>query len=424
MKILDIIFNIFDLFVMIVFMNRMLNGRRQNLNLLLYIIIFSIVDIVPIQINDLFPHPLTIPYQILVTIINIIAFSILCFLHNGTIKQYILTVISLELLLFVSDHITTLIVNGIIHDLSSLTEYQISIISLLCEMIFFLLVIIITSFRKRFKNNSLEYNILLLTTPIISIILLTLTSINDMLFNKDFIFYFFYILCFIILNVVNFIMLEKSSQYNKVKQQNENMQQQINIQREKYKQLNFAYRDTRRIVHDTNKHYLAIQEFINNKDYDKLSGYIYNATNSLNSTYIKFNSGNLVIDSFLTYYEQIANENNITFKAEVSINPDKVPLNEYDLCVILGNLLDNGIDACKNITGSDRYLIVEVYQDSGNRFIIHTSNPYTESKHHIIDENNHGYGLENIKRTTEANNGNVYIKDDDLFEVFTVVPIL
>ena len=423
--ILDIIFDVFDMFVMLVYMNRMLNGKRKRINVFLYLLLFVFIDLIPIKINNLFPHPLSGFNQIIIIFINILAFYIISLLHEGSFKQYIFTALLLEILIIVSDYITTILISIIIKDLSTLTDNQITLISLLCEIILFLIVLVVTSLNKRNRNHSFEYNILLLTTPIISIVLLSLISVNDMIYADSNNFYFTYIICIVVLNSINYIMLENSARYSLIKLQNTNMQQQIILQREKYKQLNYAYRDTRRLIHDTNKHYMAIQEFIKSKDYDKLSGYVYSATESLNNTYVKYNSGNLVIDSFLTYYDKSATEKGIIFNSEININPEGIPLDDYDLCVILGNLLDNALNACINTFSSNRVINSNIFMDDGDRFIIHVDN--TKSIDTVKSERDslfHGYGLKNIQQTVSDYKGVIFINDKDFFSIDIAIPII
>ena len=89
-------------------------------------------------------------------------------------------------------------------------------------------------------------------------------------------------------------MLNKIILSTEFQSQYHQMEQQILFQKEKYKQLSIAYRETRSIVHDVKKHYFAIQELIHHQEYEQLLGYTSSAINTLESTYANFNTGNLV----------------------------------------------------------------------------------------------------------------------------------
>ena len=84
------------------------------------------------------------------------------------------------------------------------------------------------------------------------------------------------------------------------------MEDQIRFQKEKYEQLSESYRQSRRIIHDLKKQYFCINEYVDNKEYDKLKTFTSEAVRDIESTYSKYNTGNLVIDSFLTNYDTLA----------------------------------------------------------------------------------------------------------------------
>ena len=427
--ILDTLFDIFDIFVNLFFFYKILGKKRSSLNIVIYILLFSSFSILPIKINTwFFPHPLTGIYSLLLIIIYIVFYSLICLLHNGSMKLYIFTIASIMLSLFLSDYLVNIFVYKyiLIDDSTSITDIQMTYISFVSEFLFVLMLIIISFFWNRKKRSySFEYNVILIFTPVVSIIIISIISMNNIIQPDDIMAHTVILFCIVLLNIINYVMIEKSASIISMKEQNRNMQRQIEYQKEKYRQLNTSYKNTRKLIHDTNKHYLAMQELVKSKNYDKLNDYIQSATDSMNSIYIKYNTGNLVIDSFLTYYENLAEEKNISFKTEVSVDADRVPLSDYDLCVILGNILDNGIDACNQNINDRRVMTIDIYIDDGNRFIIHSSNPFEKSKtYNNIDDLDHGYGLENIKNTISKYNGNTYIEIEDDFTIYVMIPIL
>lgn len=56
--------------------------------------------------------------------------------------------------------------------------------------------------------------------------------------------------------------------------------------------------------------------------------------------YIRINTGNLVIDAFVSNYMTIAQNDNIHFDTKIQIIPSRIPTDDYDPCIIIGNLLD------------------------------------------------------------------------------------
>ena len=92
--------------------------------------------------------------------------------------------------------------------------------------------------------------------------------------------------------------------------------------------------------------------------------------------------------------------------------PEGLTLPEFDLTVILGNLLDNAVEACMTIEENDRYIGFNMFYKP-DYLIIQTENPVSgASKPQQIsrmttkpDAENHGYGLRNIEFLAQKHNG-------------------
>ena len=83
-------------------------------------------------------------------------------------------------------------------------------------------------------------------------------------------------------------------------------------------------------------------------------------------------SGNFAIDALLNYKNRIAESKNIKIKLEQRI-PTTLPYKASDLCIILGNLLDNAIEASENCANKE----IDVYiVYAKNRLKISTKNYY------------------------------------------------
>ena len=84
------------------------------------------------------------------------------------------------------------------------------------------------------------------------------------------------------------------------------------------------------------------------------------------------------------------------------------PLEEKDICVLLGNLLDNAIEASETVKNHDAWIRVKL-EKAGYLFFIEISNS-CEKVPEIIDgeilttkreKEFHGYGLKSVKRIRE-----------------------
>jgi len=118
-----------------------------------------------------------------------------------------------------------------------------------------------------------------------------------------------------------------------------------------------------------------------------------------------------MLRAILNYKLSAAREEKIELKLDVSV-PEGLKLNEFDLAVILGNLLDNAIEACAAIGEGRRYIGLNLLYRP-DYLIIQVENPVNREsaaqggKNHTTkpDAENHGFGLNNIEYLVNKHNG-------------------
>jgi len=126
-----------------------------------------------------------------------------------------------------------------------------------------------------------------------------------------------------------------------------------------------------------------------------------------------------MIRAMLNYKLSGARENKIELRLNIGV-PADLKLNEFDLTVILGNLLDNAMEACCAIDESSRYLGLNILYKP-DYLIIQVENPVNQNlvlqvgKNHTTkpDVENHGFGLSNIDYLVKKHNGLIKIKPDN-----------
>ncbi|MEG1963354.1 MAG: ATP-binding protein [Clostridia bacterium] len=133
------------------------------------------------------------------------------------------------------------------------------------------------------------------------------------------------------------------------------------------------------------------------------------------------------IDALLSAKISEAKKYNITTNTNVAFASLKVDI--IDLCVIIGNLFDNCIDAVKNISFScERIIDIDIKQNQ-NFLSVLLSNPaesvsddFDELETTKKDKLNHGYGLKNVKTLVKKYNGEIkYGKNGEKFVVNVIL---
>ena len=145
----------------------------------------------------------------------------------------------------------------------------------------------------------------------------------------------------------------------------------------------------------------------------------------LNKRITLIDTGNLVIDSFVTNYITTAKNKNILFEYSIDFNKDDVPIENYDLCIILGNLLDNSFEACQRIKSiNDKKILLKIHVQD-NFFVIYIANTYDQEEHSNTkkDEFIHGYGTLNVKNIVDKHHGFYYAKAEDVYEATVSLPL-
>lgn len=150
---------------------------------------------------------------------------------------------------------------------------------------------------------------------------------------------------------------------------------QITAQQKQLEHLQQHIQDTSRIRHDMRHHFLALQGFITQEDYPGMAEYIKDSISGLEPAAAEIYSGNTAVDAILGYYKREALANQIDIQISVSLT-DTLPIQDTDFCIILGNLLENALEACIRQLSKKRFIRVQLYMPTNATFIIIIKNSY------------------------------------------------
>lgn len=191
-------------------------------------------------------------------------------------------------------------------------------------------------------------------------------------------------------------------------------EQQYTMQKEYYQRLHENQEETRALWHDIKKYVLAMQVFADQRDQQQLQQIVQQANDTLDSISTVVDVDNIVISSILDRYARIAQDSSITFHLDVLV-PATLPVSPVDLYIILGNTLDNSIEACCALPKGARYIHVLLRKENGILFY-RVQNSWDGSEKLHLHGKFHGYGLDNVRKCVSRYNGSVNItKNTDLF---------
>lgn len=220
-------------------------------------------------------------------------------------------------------------------------------------------------------------------------------------------------------NTVKIITFRKNKEA--IDQQNSFYKNQLKLMKENEEAIK-SYR------HDIKNHLTVLNLLIAQNENDKAKKYIKEMCDVkiVDRKYIL--SGNEIIDNIVNYKLNLAKNEKIEVDTDISVSKDLF-LPSYDITVILGNLLDNAIEACKKLDEHERKIILKINENK-SKLTIYIQNNFNRNLK-ISDEkfittknaeSEHGYGITNIKKAVKKNKG-IYefdIVDENIFAVLII----
>lgn len=224
------------------------------------------------------------------------------------------------------------------------------------------------------------------------------------------------------ISVVSSLIIIKVTQRSKKELQYQLALQQMELELKSNEDLDKMMNKIRSFRHDTNNHFGVMTGLLHQQQYKQLDAYLTNITTDLSAMNQMVLYENKALTALLNNKLAKAYMNNITLEPTISVQDH--PLSDPDLCGILGNMLDNAIEACQFVP-KNKTITLSI-QQKGSQYRISCINPYTVEpvKHNDTfrstkeNSNIHGFGIENIKHIANKYDGEVTISYHN--QIFTI----
>ncbi|WP_236915399.1 GHKL domain-containing protein [Clostridium sp. Cult2] len=172
------------------------------------------------------------------------------------------------------------------------------------------------------------------------------------------------------------------------------------------------YEGVRKIHHDFKNHIMCIERLLEQGKFQLANEYIGGLKDEVVETYTWIKTGNDAVDAILNQKKSEGTKKSIEMDMKVNI-PEDINIQPLDLCTILGNALDNGIEANERIEDINKRNISVTINTYKEYLFIEISNPSLinpideEGRLNTIkeDKENHGFGMKSIKSVVEKYNG-------------------
>lgn len=194
---------------------------------------------------------------------------------------------------------------------------------------------------------------------------------------------------------------------------------------------NAQMQDVIRAWNHDQHHFLAVlKSLINKNDTDGIKQFLGDMSNDLDAVTTMTNTGNATVDAILENKLHLCKLEHIPFKITAK-EIGQLPMSETELTSLVGNLLDNAIEACKECRSKTTEVFID-FRMIRNRKMIVLSVINSSSGNYKIEEGKllttkrnkgHGYGMRRIRQIVEDVNGFYKIDpSDDRFKIEIFIP--
>lgn len=132
------------------------------------------------------------------------------------------------------------------------------------------------------------------------------------------------------------------------------------------------YRKMRGWRHDYHNHIQAMQASMALGKYDEVNAYLRQLNDDLTEVDSTIKTGRVMVDAILNGKMNIAAQNGIRLNVRAKI-PSGTPVTDVELCVIIGNLLDNAVEENKKLPKEDRFIRIYIGQKNTQLYLAFTN---------------------------------------------------
>lgn len=327
---------------------------------------------------------------------------------------------------FISEYIYFWLTSTVLADYTAIHPEKMYYISFFFSSLlnfFFVQMIAVYAKRKRLNITS-KIAAMFLIFPVASVAFIAVLTleVKTAIAPPLYILTLFMLLAF---NFLIFFAIDRYNHYLEEKHQNALMLQETKSREEYFGQVEAASRETRKIRHDLKNQLIALSAVIQT-DSAAASQMVREMIGEIDALDAAFYTQNPVFNTILTAKLTQAAQEGIEVRHQIRI-PRDFAFNVGEAGVLLGNLLDNAIEACRLVPPGHRSIAVRLEQEGSTFLIVVENSKRAERREDGMatskgDQVNHGFGLKSVARVVEAHAG--VMKVEDKGETFLVCAML
>lgn len=229
--------------------------------------------------------------------------------------------------------------------------------------------------------------------------------------------------------VIGFFALRRAA-YNIIDKRIERFQSEL-IEKQ-VTEIQNMYRQIRGWRHDYRNHIQNMKIWLGKSDYARLSNYLDQLADDLDTVDTVVKTGSVMADAILNSKLNTAKKLNVRLNVKANV-PGGLPMSDVELCSVLGNMLDNAVEACAALPEEERFIRVYIGRLKGQLYLSvqnsagrvrREKGAYLSTKESADLEPLHGYGLFRIDRIAKKYGGYVNRQNEEgVFATELMIPI-
>lgn len=201
-----------------------------------------------------------------------------------------------------------------------------------------------------------------------------------------------------------------------------------NLMENQYEEIKGVYMDMRGWRHDYHNHMQVMKAQLAMGNLTEIRDYLDALEKELDHVDTLVKSGNMMVDAILNSKLTLARRQKIAINCKVKV-PESISVEDVDLCVILGNLMDNALEACRMIEEKDRFLRIYMTVNKSQLYLsIQNSakeEPDFDERNYITKKRgNHGLGMKRVQTAVEKYQGYLNLANEPgIFAAEVTMPV-
>ena len=208
-----------------------------------------------------------------------------------------------------------------------------------------------------------------------------------------------------------------------LQEENNTLVMEEQLQHQKYCEMIEVMEQNQELIHDTKHHFLIVQEYLKNEEYENLQKYVKQISDEFQRTVPKVYTGIKILDFILEQKRVVAQKSGIRYEIDTMLLTG-IPTTEQETCALFGNLLDNAIEACCLVKTEEKWIKIQIQQINQllsiellNTFEIPCIRKQGVFETIKEERSAHGYGIKSMQRIVDKYQGLITYEEKE--KIFT-----